>query len=225
MSIELTIDSKPVGQKTVTASAGAPEWGSFATALTFDAPAVETPGIVRVFSLSARDGTVQDLIEVPVLVGPSGIAPPRGTPTLGASPSPLPTPTMFGQATPGTRRLVVYYPRESQSGVSFVAVNRDVPATAGIGRAALEALLAGPTAAELRDGLVSPIPPGSRLIGLRIAAGIAYADFDKQIQNGVGGSVRVMEIRRMIELTLQQFPTIENVVISVEGKTEEILQP
>jgi spore germination protein GerM len=45
------------------------------------------------------------------------------------------------------------------------------------------------------------------------------------MQYEVGGSCRVSGIRNQIIQTLKQFPTIKNVVISVEGNSEEALQP
>ena len=44
-------------------------------------------------------------------------------------------------------------------------------------------------------------------------------------QYGVAGSCRVLAIRAQIESTLKQFPSIKKVVISVNGRTGEVLQP
>jgi len=41
----------------------------------------------------------------------------------------------------------------------------------------------------------------------------------------VAGSCRVGAIRAQIEETLKQFPTVQNVIISVNGNTENILEP
>jgi len=48
---------------------------------------------------------------------------------------------------------------------------------------------------------------------------------DKQIEYQMGGSCRVSAIRSQITQNLLQFPTIKNVIISVNGRTEDILQP
>ena len=183
------------------------------------------------FSTSMKDGSVQDLVEVPVRLQPHAVA--TSTPTLAAptappssptAPAPTSTPTEAKPA-PQTRRLLVYFPRLTQSDVEFVPVSRDVPATPAVGRAALGELLKGPTAEEKARGLSMPIPEGVRLLSLRIVDGTAYADFDRRLEEGVGGSLRVMTIRRSIELTLKQFSTVQRVVISIEGRTEDILQP
>lgn len=54
---------------------------------------------------------------------------------------------------------------------------------------------------------------------------MAYIDFESSLQEGVGGSCRVENIRSQIERRLKQFPFIKDVVISVEGNSEEVLQP
>jgi len=60
---------------------------------------------------------------------------------------------------------------------------------------------------------------------LTIENGVAKADFDPQLQFQVGGSCRVQAIRAEITQTLKQFPTVNEVFISVNGETELILQP
>jgi len=45
------------------------------------------------------------------------------------------------------------------------------------------------------------------------------------LQYQVGGSCRVSAIRAQIIETLKQFSTVKNVVISINGRTEDILQP
>ncbi len=208
---EIVADGRVIGQGHTTASAGAPEWGTFAADLSFTPPASATTGVVRVFSTSMKDGSVENLVEVPVRIQPG---PPAGEATA------APTPTKAA-----TRRLTVYFPRATERDVTFVPVTREVPATPAVGRAALQELLKGPTPEERAKGLYSPIPAGTRLLDLKIVEGTAYADFDRGIERGMGGSLRVMAVRRSIELTLKQFSTVQRVVISVEGRTEDVLQP
>ncbi len=102
------------------------------------------------------------------------------------------------------------------------SVTRLIPKTTTVARAALEQLLLGPTPAEQDQGYFTGIDQGVRLNSVAIKNGVAYADFT-DIPDG--GSCRVVTIARQIENTLKQFPTIKNVVISLNGKTENILQP
>ncbi len=50
-------------------------------------------------------------------------------------------------------------------------------------------------------------------------------DFDETLEKAVGGSCRVAAIRSQITKTLLQFPSFKKVIISINGRTEDILQP
>ncbi len=104
------------------------------------------------------------------------------------------------------------------------AVNRFVPKTSAPARAALEELLKGPTETEKSQYFTS-INSGVKIQSLTIENGVAKADFDEQLEYQVGGSCRVAAIRAQITQTLKQFSTVKNVVISINGRTEDILQP
>lgn len=106
-----------------------------------------------------------------------------------------------------------------------IAVERQVPKTSGVARAALEALLRGATQEEINQGFNSNINPGVRMKKLTIENGVAKVDFDEQLDFQVGGSCRVAAIRAQITETLKQIPTVEDVIISIDGRTEDILQP
>lgn len=104
-------------------------------------------------------------------------------------------------------------------------VSRSISKTPAVARAALEELLKGPTAEETsRQGVTTAIRQGVHIRSLAITNGIAYVDFDRALEPG-GGSCAVIAIRSQITETLKQFPTIQSVVLSVEGQTEGILQP
>jgi len=104
-------------------------------------------------------------------------------------------------------------------------VDRTVPKTEAVARVALEELLGGPTDAEKEDGFYSNINPGVKIQKLTIdEQGTAHVDFSEEMET-TGGSCRVTEIRSEINYTLKQFPTIKDVIISINGRTEDILQP
>lgn len=106
-----------------------------------------------------------------------------------------------------------------------IIVERQVLKTAAVARAALEALLRGTVQDEINQGFVSTINPGVRIKKLTIENGVARVDFDEQLEFQVGGSCRVSAIRAQIIQTLKQFPTVSSVIISINGRTEDILQP
>ncbi|PIR72221.1 MAG: hypothetical protein COU41_00720 [Candidatus Nealsonbacteria bacterium CG10_big_fil_rev_8_21_14_0_10_36_228] len=104
-------------------------------------------------------------------------------------------------------------------------VEREIPKTQAVARAALEELLKGSTDTEKEEGFFTSINPGVKIQSLAIEDGIAKVDFDKQLEFQIGGSCRVAAIRAQIRETLKQFPTVDEVIISIDGRTEDILQP
>jgi spore germination protein GerM len=110
-----------------------------------------------------------------------------------------------------------------------LAVEREVDKTEGIARVALEELLKGPSQAETDLGFTTTINSGVKIQKLEITpptgGGVAKVDFDEQLEKAVGGSCRVSAIRAQITETLKQFSTVNSVIISINGRTEDILQP
>jgi len=105
------------------------------------------------------------------------------------------------------------------------SVDRSVAETQAVARAALEELLKGPTDEEKAQGFSTSINPGAVIQKLTIADGIAKVDFNNQLEFQVGGSCRVAAISAQIVQTLKQFSTVKNVIISINGRTKDILQP
>lgn len=102
---------------------------------------------------------------------------------------------------------------------------RTIIKTQSVGLISLSELLKGPTESEKVQGAIAVIPEETKLNSLRLSGTTAYADFNYALDAGVGGSCRVQAIRAEIENTLKQFPTVKDVVISINGRTEDILQP
>ena len=120
----------------------------------------------------------------------------------------------------------VFFVRASSQETELVAVARRVSAKIPLAEAVLQELLKGPTAAERQQGLTSLLPERATLQSVSVSeTGVVRADFGEGLQQGVGGSMRVMGIRQQIETTLKAIPGITSVVLSVEGETEGILQP
>jgi len=104
-----------------------------------------------------------------------------------------------------------------------VPVEREIMRTELVGRAALAALLLGPTE-EKTEGYASNIPEGTRIQSLTIEEGTAFVDFNEILESG-GGSCSMAARHAQIEETLKQLPTVDEVVISINGEAEDILQP
>jgi hypothetical protein len=127
-----------------------------------------------------------------------------------------------------TMTVKAYFAKKQTTGsdCSIVfPVNRIVSKTEASARSALEELFKGPTDAEKAQGFFTNINSGVKVQRLVIDSnGTVRADFSEELET-TGGSCRVTEIRSEINFTLKQFPTIKNVIISINGRTEDILQP
>lgn len=137
--------------------------------------------------------------------------------------SPLPT------STPSTTQVKVYFENSNLdpeiSCQKVFPVTRTIPYTTAVGTAAINELLKGVTNAEKTQGYSTALPTGVRLVKLIITDGVALAEFDEALEYQMGGSCRVGLVRRQITETLKQFSTVKSVVISIDGRTEDILQP
>ncbi|RJR32173.1 hypothetical protein C4569_00455 [Candidatus Parcubacteria bacterium] len=175
-------------------------FGSFNIQVNYNKPASET-GIVEVFQYSAKDGTETDKVIIPVKF----IAVEDMTVNV-----------YFGseKLNPEVMDCRLVYP-----------IQRRIAKTEAVGKAAIEELLKGPTPEEINEKFYTSINSGVKLQSLIIKDKTAYADFDDRLEAAVGGSCRVAAIRSQITTTLKQFATVENVIISINGRTEDILQP
>jgi len=104
-------------------------------------------------------------------------------------------------------------------------VQRQIAKTQTVAMAAVSELLKGPSDAEKSQGYYTNINPGVKIQKMTIENGVAKADFDETLETAVGGSCRVSAIRVQITEILKQFPTVQSVIISINGRTEDILQP
>jgi len=106
----------------------------------------------------------------------------------------------------------------------FIAVSKD-PSKQFYYEAAVTELLNGPNDADISAGYETAINKDVGINKIEFADGTVRVDFNKQMEFEMGGSCRVGLIRLQIEETLKQFPEIKHVLICVDGRTEDILQP
>src|SRR5438132_4876910 len=104
----------------------------------------------------------------------------------------------------------------SRNGKLFVT-ERTVPATTGVGRAALDRLLAGPSATEHAAGLRSQIPAGTTLLGVRISSGLATVDLGSSFGSAASPSAVPLRIAQVV-YTLTQFPAVSGVRFQINGQ-------
>jgi hypothetical protein len=144
--------------------------------------------------------------------------------------------TVLGPNNPQLREVALYW----LGGDSLKPVPRRIARTPRIATATIEELLWGPGPAD-PPGLLTALPtprdvleyPGRRsdwgprvqLRLIRIVDGVATADFSRELGAYGGGSFRVGMIDQMITRTLEQFPTVRDVRVAIDGETGGVLEP
>lgn len=101
----------------------------------------------------------------------------------------------------------------------LVPVLREVPATTAVARAAMDALLDGPSADErgASPAISTMVPGGTELLGLSIESGVATVDLSGEFESP-GGILSDLGRLGQVVYTLTQFPTVESVAFRIEGR-------
>jgi len=163
--------------------------------------------VVDIFDYSAKDGAVQDLVSIP-LVFDKNI---RDFYEVYFSNNNLDPNSLCLKVFPIIKPAIIDLP---------------VPGGEDGLRRNIEALLVGPSDADKERGYFTNIPDNVRLNKIEIKDNYVKLDFSKEMENNVAGSCRVTAIRAQIVRTALAFDrNIRSVIISVNGKTEEALQP
>jgi hypothetical protein len=102
-------------------------------------------------------------------------------------------------------------------GEQLIRQTRSLEATPLVATAAMNALLAGPSPAELEAGLATSVPAGTKLLGISIKKGVATVDLTSQYQSG-GGSLSMKARLAQVVYTLTQFPTVRAVLFHLDGE-------
>jgi len=119
----------------------------------------------------------------------------------------------------GTTIVRTYFYLAEGTDADIAPFLREVPETKAVARAAMTALLGGPTAADRGyPSIGSAIPAGTRLLGLTIADRIATVDLSSEFESG-SGSASVLTRLGQVVFTLTQFSTVKSVVFQIEGQT------
>ena len=183
--------------------------------------------------LAACTGSTGGLGSVPSAAPSSSVAP--GGPDLTPGPSSSPAPSALpsgepsanpsaapsGSAAPGETMIVrAYFVLGGEPGtVGLLPVLRTVPKSAAVAAAAMEALLAGPTAVESGDRqITSAVPDGTRLLGVTIKSGVGTVDLSTEFDSG-GGTASMQYRLAQVVYTLTQFGTVKSVVFKIDGET------
>jgi spore germination protein GerM len=135
--------------------------------------------------------------------------------------------TGYVRADDATTTLQIYFGKQGLGArdaacSQVAAVVREVPRTQGVARAALQELFRGPTPEEGEAGYRSWFSDGTRAIlkDVRIEGRTAYVDLHdlRQLIPGATSSCGSAEFFAQVEATLEQFPSVERVILAIEGQ-------
>jgi spore germination protein GerM len=126
--------------------------------------------------------------------------------------------TTTGAASQKPQKIKIYFYHEPGEYIDLSPVSRTIH-TASPARASMQALLRGPTAAERKKGFDGLIGASDFSIGsLSIRKGTARINFVvAEDWRGFPGDIAPARFKKAVELTLKQFPTVKNVIVSLNG--------
>ena len=87
----------------------------------------------------------------------------------------------------------------------------------------LQALIAGPNENERQRGLISLIPPGTKILSASIRGNTAYISFSEEFQYNTYGVEGYAGQLRQIVFTATEFPNVRDVQILIEGRRIDYL--
>jgi germination protein M len=161
---------------------------------------------------------------------PSTSAQSFGKPSEESQPKPAVSPQTEPSKTPEEKPVVrktrLFFASVDTSG-KFVlkGVIRPIPASDSPLRDTLQSLLSGPTSQEVNMGLLSMIPPDTRLQNVAVRGDIAYIDFSESFRFNTHGREGLDTQLKQIVFAATEFPTVKKVQILIEGKKVQYLGP
>ena len=87
----------------------------------------------------------------------------------------------------------------------------------------VQALVAGPTGEERNRGLISLIPPDTKILSATVRGDTAYISFSEEFQYNTYGVEGYAGQIRQVVFTVTEFPNIRNVQILIEGRRVDFL--
>ncbi len=168
-----------------------------------DTPTIENPPAVATATESVAEPSATATTTMPAEATASATTPAQVDPTA----------TTTGDVTV----LSVFFLRDEK----IATVHRTVPKTQQVAAAAMEELLAGPTAEDEAVGMTTAIPEGTQYIGTTIDQGVATIDLSSEYESG-GGSLSMSARLAQVVYTLTQFPTVNFVNFTLDGEPVEV---
>ncbi|THB65390.1 MAG: hypothetical protein D6B26_03835 [Spirochaetaceae bacterium] len=116
------------------------------------------------------------------------------------------------------RTAYLYYIRVHEDGsISTEKKSRRLPSSDSPLTSNIHALIQGPTAEDLNDGLLNLIPEGTRLLGASVQNRVAYLNFNEAFRfNPLGTEGIVAQLQQVI-LTATEFSSVDRVQFLING--------
>jgi germination protein M len=112
---------------------------------------------------------------------------------------------------------------EDDGVISRREVRRMIPVSDSPLTDAVNALIAGPSEGEIRSGLVSLVPRGTKLLGITLRGSTAIINLsDAFMYNHYGNEGFSAQLKQIV-YTATSFPSVQDVQILVEGKAKDYL--
>jgi spore germination protein GerM len=162
--------------------------------------------------------------------------------TITARPAPEPpapettpqTQTPTPQVTPPTPTPQVTPPQVRERAIYFAQIDRDgqilqsrtvrrIPVSESPMMDALNILLAGPSADELKRGILNLIPQNTRILSATVRGSTAYINFNEDFMFNTFGVEGYVAQLRQIVWTVTEFQNISDVQILIEGRVHNYL--
>ncbi|GHT80637.1 hypothetical protein FACS1894130_12090 [Spirochaetia bacterium] len=105
-----------------------------------------------------------------------------------------------------------------------IKVNRTLPVSDSPMVDVLNTLLQGPSDAEKRQGLISLIPPGTRILAASVRGSTAYISFSEEFEiNNTHGMEGYKAQLQQIVWSVTEFSTVKDVQVLIEGRRMDYL--
>lgn len=116
-----------------------------------------------------------------------------------------------------TMNVAVYYLKNNNNEMYLVREVHQVEKSAGVARAALNELISG---TPITSGAFKVLPADTKILDIKIENSLATVDFSKEVlEANVGASGEGLGIASIVN-TLTEFPTVQKVQFTVNGKAE-----
>jgi len=185
-------------------------------------------------SPSAKDRPIVVPPATTVMPAPVTTIAPAESPVAKTAPASKPVPggptSTTAEPKPGsttvvqTRQASLFFVKIEEDGViSRREVKRNVPSSDSPLTDAINALIAGPSEGEIRSGLVSLIPRGTRVLSITVKGSTAIIDLSDAFNYNHYGVEGYSAQLRQIVYTATSFPSVQDVQFLVEGKQKDYL--